>query len=262
MPRFAANLSMLFAEVAFLDRFEAAAKAGFKGVECQFPYDYEAAEMKARLERSGLTLVLHNLPAGNWAAGERGIACHPNRVDEFKASVDQAIAYATQLGCAQVNCLAGVAPQGVDDARVLATFVENLQFAADQLKGAGIRLLIEAINTRDVPGFYLNNTAQALDIIRDTGSDNIFVQFDVYHMHIMEDALARTLEKNLAMIRHIQVADSPGRGEPGTGEIDFPFLFRLLDRMGYAGWVGCEYKPVATTVEGLGWAWDYLKVRH
>jgi hydroxypyruvate isomerase len=258
MPRFAANLSMLFNEVAFLDRFEAAANAGFKGVECQFPYDVEATELRSRLERFGLSQVLHNLPAGDWAAGERGIACHPNRVDEFKAGVNQAIAYATQLGCPQVNCLAGIAPQGADDAQVRATFVENLKFAADKLKGAGIRLLIEAINTRDVPGFYLCGATQALDIISATGSDNIFVQFDVYHMHIMEGDLIQTLEKNLEMIQHIQVADHPGRGEPGTGEIDFPALFKVLDKIGYAGWVGCEYRPVTTTAEGLGWAERYL----
>ncbi|MCR4378597.1 MAG: hydroxypyruvate isomerase [Rhodospirillales bacterium] len=259
MPRFAANLSMLFNEVAFLERFEAAAGAGFKGVECQFPYDFEASEIKARLQHWGLTQVLHNLPVGNWAAGERGIACHPDRVEEFKIGVDQAIAYATELGCSQVNCLAGIAPKGVGADRVRATFVENLKFAADKLKDAGIRLLIEAINTRDIPGFYLCGTEQALDVIRETGSDNIRVQYDVYHMQIMEGDVAHGLEKNITMIQHIQVADNPGRGEPGTGEIDFLYLFKLLDQIGYAGWIGCEYKPVTTTMEGLGWAEQYLK---
>ena len=259
MPRFAANLTMMFNEVDFLDRFEAAAKAGFKGVEYLFPYDFAADELKARLDQFGLTQVLHNLPAGDWGAGERGIACHPDRVDEFKAGVDKAIAYATALGCTQVNCLAGIAPEGVDAATLRKTFVENLKFAADKLKGAGITLLIEAINTRDIPGFYLTNTQQALDAIKATGSDNIGVQYDIYHMQIMEGDLAPTMEKHLGSIDHIQLADNPGRNEPGTGEINYPFLFEFLERIGYQGWIGCEYKPATTTVEGLGWADAYLK---
>ena len=259
MPRFAANLTMLFNEVDFLDRFEAAAKAGFKGVEYLFPYDFDAAELKARLDQFGLTQVLHNLPAGDWGAGERGIACHPDRVEEFKAGVDKAIEYATALGCKQVNCLAGIAPEGVDAATQRKTFVENLSFAADKLKAAGITLLIEAINTRDIPGFYLNGTQQALDIIAETGSDNIKVQYDIYHMQIMEGDLAPTMQKHLGQIDHIQLADNPGRNEPGTGEINYPFLFAFLDKIGYQGWIGCEYKPATTTVEGLGWADAYLK---
>ena len=259
MPRFAANLTMLFNEVDFLDRFEAAAKAGFKGVEYLFPYDFDAAELKARLDQFGLTQVLHNLPAGDWGAGERGIACHPDRVDEFKAGVDKAIEYATALGCKQVNCLAGITPAGVEPDVVRETFVENLKFAADKLKGAGITLLIEQINTRDIPGFYLSGTQQALDIIAETGSDNIKDQYDIYHMQIMEGDLAPTMEKHLASIQHIQLADNPGRNEPGTGEINYPFLFDFLDKIGYQGWIGCEYKPATTTLEGLGWADAYLK---
>ena len=256
MPRFAANLSMMFTEVDFLDRFEAAAKAGFKGVEYLFPYDFPAADIKARLDRFGLTQVLHNLPAGDWAAGERGIACHPDRVDEFKTGVDKAIEYASALGCKQVNCLAGIAPISDD---VDKTFIDNLKFAADKLKAAGIKLVIEAINTRDIPGFYLSSTQQALDAIKATGSDNIAVQYDIYHMQIMEGDLAPTMEKHLASINHIQLADNPGRGEPGTGEINYPFLFAFLDRIGYDGWIGCEYKPATTTLDGLGWADAYLK---
>lgn len=259
MPKFAANLTMLFNEADFLDRFEAAAQAGFKGVEYLFPYDFDAAELKSRLDQNGLTQVLHNLPAGDWGAGERGIACHPDRVEEFKAGVDKAIEYATALGCKQVNCLAGIAPEGVDDAAARKTFVENLKFAADKLKAAGILLLIEPINTRDIPGFYLNGTQQALDIIAETGSDNIAVQYDIYHMQIMEGDLAPTMETHLGSIRHIQLADNPGRNEPGTGEINYPFLFGFLDKIGYDGWIGCEYKPATTTVEGLGWADAYLK---
>ena len=256
MPRFAANLTMMFNEVDFLDRFEAAAKAGFKGVEYLFPYDFDAADLKARLDQFGLTQVLHNLPAGDWAAGERGIACHPDRVDEFKAGVDKAIEYAQALGCKQVNCLAGIAPTSGD---VDKTFIENLKFAADKLKAAGIKLVIEAINTRDIPGFYLSTTQQALDAIKATGSDNIGVQYDIYHMQIMEGDLAPTMEKHLASIDHIQLADNPGRNEPGTGEINYPFLFSFLDKIGYDGWIGCEYKPATTTVDGLGWADAYLK---
>ena len=201
----------------------------------------------------------HNRPAGDWGAGERGIACHPDRVEEFKAGVDKAIEYATALGCKQVNCLVGITPAGADAEVVRKTVVDNLKFAADKLKAAGIRLLIEPINTRDIPGFYLCGTQQALDIIAETGSDNIAVQYDIYHMQIMEGDLAPTMQKHLASIDHIQLADNPGRNEPGTGEINYPFLFGFLDKIGYQGWIGCEYKPATTTVEGLSWADAYLK---
>ncbi|MFY0989920.1 hydroxypyruvate isomerase [Halomonas sp. C05BenzN] len=253
MPKFAANLSMLFTEVEFLDRFEAAARAGFKGVEYLFPYDYPAETLKAKLDEHGLTQVLHNLPAGDWAAGERGIACHPDRVDEFREGVERAIEYATALGCAQVNCLAGIQPEGVSDDEARRTLVENLRFAADRLAAAGIRLLAEPINTRDIPGFFLNRTEQALAIFDEVGSDNLGLQYDIYHMQIMEGDLAPTIEKHLDRIAHVQIADNPGRHEPGTGEIHYPFLFAHLDRLGYGGWVGAEYKPATTTEEGLGW---------
>jgi hydroxypyruvate isomerase len=253
MPRFAANLTMLFNELPFLDRFEAAAKAGFTGVEYLFPYDFAPEVLAAKLKAHGLTQVLHNLPAGDWAKGERGLAILPDRVEEFRAGVDKAIQYATALGCGQVNCLAGIAPQGADRAVLEASFVANLAYAAPRLKAAGIKLLIEPINSRDIPGFFLNTTRQARDLIARVGSDNLFVQYDIYHAQIMEGDLARTIEANLDAIPHIQLADNPGRHEPGTGEINFPFLFAHLDRLGYAGWVGCEYKPKAGTVEGLGW---------
>ena len=259
MPKFAANLTMLFNEVDFLDRFKAAAEAGFSGVEFLFPYDYPKEVLAGQLKTHGLTQVLHNLPAGNWAGGERGIACDPTRVQEFRDGVDQAIAYATTLGVPQVNCLAGIKPANVADADARRTLVENLKFAAPKLKAVGIKLLIEAINTVDIPGFFLNRTQQALDIIADTGSDNIFVQYDIYHMQRMEGELAKTIEKNLAKIAHLQLADNPGRNEPGTGEINYPFLFAFLDKIGYQGWIGCEYKPAATTEAGLSWAASYLK---
>ena len=259
MPRFAANLTMLFNEVPFLERFERAAQAGFKAVEFLFPYDYPVEQMKELLTQHGLQLVLHNLPAGDWAGGERGIGCHPGRAAEFRAGVDKAIAYATTLGVKQINCLAGIKPAGVSEADARRTLVDNLKFAAPKLKAAGIKLLIEPINTFDIPGFFLSRTQQALDIIVDTGSDNIFVQYDIYHMQRMEGELAKTIEKNLGKIAHLQLADNPGRNEPGTGEINYPFLFAFLDRIGYQGWIGCEYKPAAATETGLGWAQTYLK---
>ena len=257
MPKFAANLSMLFTEVPFLDRFEHAAKAGFSAVEFLFPYAFATADIKARLDANGLKLVLHNLPAGDWDAGERGIACLPDRVDEFREGVARAVEVGTALGVPQLNCLAGKAPIGAADATLRATFVANLKYAAAALKKANLKLLIEPINTYDIPGFYLHRTAQALAILDEVASDaktdNAFLQYDAYHMQRMEGELAATIEKHLARIAHIQIADNPGRHEPGTGEIDHAFLFRHLDRIGYAGYVGCEYKPSTSTEAGLGW---------
>lgn len=253
MPRFAANLSMLFTELPFLDRFEAAARAGFNAVEFLFPYAFEAQDIRTRLDTHGLTLVLHNLPAGDWEAGERGIACHPDRTDEFRAGVARAITFAQALGVGQLNCLAGKAPPGVPDATLRGTLVANLRLAAAELKTAGLRLLIEPINSFDIPGFYLTHTAQALDLLDEVGADNAFVQYDIYHAQRMEGELAATLHRHLARIGHVQLADNPGRHEPGTGEINYPFLFAHLDRIGYSGWVGCEYKPATTTEAGLGW---------
>lgn len=259
MPKFAANLSMLFTELAFLDRFEAAAQADFKAVEFLFPYAWPAEQIKQRLDNHGLTLVLHNLPAGNWDAGERGLACHPDRVDEFRAGVATAIAYAKVLGVGQLNCLAGIAPAGVSDAVLHQTLVGNLAYAAQELKQAGLRLLIEPINTFDIPGFYVSGTAQAVALLDEVGADNAFVQYDVYHAQRMEGELAATLQKQLARIGHIQLADNPGRHEPGTGEINYAFLFAHLDCIGYDGWVGCEYKPATTTQAGLGWRQQLVK---
>jgi len=253
MPQFAANLTMLFNEVPFLERFEAAAKAGFKHVEFLFPYAFPAADIKARLDANGLSLVLHNLPAGDWDAGERGIACHPDRVQEFRSGVAKAIEYAKVLGVKQLNCLVGKVPVDADEHVVHQTMVENLRFAAAELKAAGLRLLIEPINTFDIPGFALNRTAQALALIDEVGSDNLYVQYDIYHAQRMEGELGATLQKNLARIGHIQLADNPGRNEPGTGEINYPYLFALIDRIGYTGTIGCEYKPATTTEAGLGW---------
>jgi hydroxypyruvate isomerase len=253
MPKFAANLTMMFTEAPFLERFELAAKAGFKAVEFLFPYAYDAGELHARLVGNGLELVLHNLPAGDWDAGERGIACHPDRVEEFRSGVAKAIEYANALGVKQLNCLAGKAPAGVNDATLRRTFADNLRFAADALRKEKLKLLIEPINTYDIPGFYLNRTAQAAAILDEVVADNAYIQYDIYHAQRMEGELAATFDKYQSRIAHVQLADNPGRHEPGTGEINYAFLFAHLDAKGYTGWIGCEYKPATTTAAGLGW---------
>ena len=253
MPRFTANLSMLFTEVPLLERFGAAARAGFSAVEVQFPYEASTEAIRAELDRHGLTLVLHNLPAGNWAAGERGIACHPDRVEEFRSGVDKAITYAQALGVKKINCLAGIQPSGVSAAQARATLVDNLRYAAQKLGEQGIDLLVEAVNTFDIPGFFVSTTAQTLSILDEVGAPNAYVQYDIYHMQRMEGELGGTLQRQLARIGHVQIADNPGRNEPGTGEINYGFLFAHLDRIGYTGWIGCEYKPATTTEAGLGW---------
>ncbi|RPI53579.1 MAG: hydroxypyruvate isomerase [Acidobacteria bacterium] len=253
MLSFSANLSMLFTEVDFLERFARASKAGFRAVECQFPYPYEVDELAAQLQRYQLALVLHNLPAGDWAGGERGVACLPDRVGEFQDGLGRAIEYATALGCPQVNCLAGLAPAAADHDTLHQTFVENLSFAARELKARGITLLIEPLNTRDTPGFFLRTSQQALGIIEEVGSDNLSLQLDVYHAHIMEGDAVQSIQRNASHIGHVQVADAPGRHEPGTGRIDFPAVFRALERANYAGWIGCEYVPSGTTEESLTW---------
>ena len=253
MPKFAANLTMLFTELPFLQRFGAAAEAGFEAVEFLFPYAFAVEDIKRELDTNRLKLVLHNLPAGNWDGGERGIACLPDRVQEFRSGVATAIGYAQSLGVGQLNCLAGKVPAGVVGEVLRQTLVDNLRFAAAELRAAGLRLLIEPINTFDIPGFYLNRTQQAVEILDEIGADNLYVQYDIYHAQRMEGELGATLKKHLSRIGHIQLADNPGRNEPGTGEINYAWLFKHLDSIGYAAWVGCEYKPATTTTEGLGW---------
>ena len=259
MPRLAANLSMLFTELPFLDRFAAARAAGVPAVEYLFPYEFAKEELAARLRASGLKQVLHNLPAGDWAAGERGIACHPGRTDEFRAGVDRAILYAHALDCAQLNCLAGKVPAGYTREQAHATFVANLRYAASVLRPEGIRLLIEPINTYDIPGFFLNRTEQAIAIVDEVASDNLYVQYDIYHAQRMEGELAATLQRYLPQIGHIQIADNPGRNQPGTGEINYAFLFRHLDAIGWRGYVGCEYRPRTTTLESLDWIEEMVR---
>ena len=253
MPRFAANLSMMFTEVPFIERFERAARAGFDQVEFLFPYAHPIAELKAVLAGHKLEVVLHNMPAGDWDAGDRGMACHPARVDEFRKGVALGVEYASGLGSPNLHCMAGKAPPGVADAVLRETFVTNLRYAAGEAKKAGLKLLIEPINHYDIPGYYISRSAQALAIIDDVGADNLYLQYDIYHMQRMEGELAATIAKQLPRIAHIQLADNPGRNEPGSGEINYPFLFAHLDKIGYRGAIGCEYKPAGNTEAGLGW---------
>jgi hydroxypyruvate isomerase len=253
----AANLSTLFKELPFLDRFAAAARAGFRGVEVQFPFDFDQDQVAARARDANLEVVLHNLPPGG-RPGDRGIACHPGREAEFRETVERAIGYARAAGCARLHCLAGVAPAGVEPAHLRATYVANLRHAAARLAVEGMALLIEPINTRAVPGYFLTGSRQAERILDELGAPNVRLQYDLFHMQIMEGDLATTIERLLPKIGHMQLADAPGRHEPGTGEINFPWLLEHIDRLGYAGWIGCEYNPLGDTVEGLKWAKPYL----
>lgn len=261
MPQFAANLSMLFHEAPFLERFALARAAGFEAVEFMFPYGVEAESIVQRLQRHQLRLVLHNMPAGDWAAGDRGMACDPRRVGEFQDSVGLALDYALELGTPRLHCLAGKRPGGVSAERAHATYVDNLRFAAGRCREHGIELLIEPINDRDMPGYFLTGSRQAAAIIAECGEPNLFLQFDLYHMQRMEGDLAASLRSLLPLIRHVQLADVPGRHQPGTGEIRFPFLLDLLDELGYAGWVGCEYVPLGDTVDSLRWLRAYQEDR-
>jgi len=259
MPKFCANLTMLYNEHGFLDRFAAARADGFAGVEYMFPYAFRKEDLAEALERNGLVQVLHNLPAGSWAAGERGIACLPDRIGEFQDGVGRALEYARALGCRQLNCLVGLTPAGVDTERVGRTLVDNLRFAADELGRAGIRLLVEPGNSKDIPGFHLDRVDKVVAVLDEVGSPNAFLQFDFYHQQRMDGELLATYRRLKDRIEHVQIADNPGRNEPGTGEINYPVLFEALDREGYPGWIGCEYKPKAATSAGLGWAAEYLR---
>jgi hydroxypyruvate isomerase len=257
MPTFAANLTFLWTELPFIERFGAAREAGFAHVEYMFPYEHPAKDVKTRLADNGLEQVLFNLPAGDWAAGDRGIASDPGRVDEFRAGVEQALAYADALNVAQLNCLAGRRLDGVDEAEQWSTLVENVRHAARRLGATGRRLLVEPVNTFDVPGFLLPTTDDALRLLDEVGEAGVLLQFDAYHVQRMEGDPASRLRSLFDRVGHVQVADNPGRHQPGTGEIDFDALFGLLDDAGYPGAVGLEYVPEPDTAASLGWLERY-----
>ena len=255
MPRLAANVSMLFPQLPFLDRFAAARKAGFRYVEYQFPYEHDAAEVARRAADAGVQVVLHNLPLGGDPKTERGIACLPGREREFRDNVERGIAYAKAAGCPRMNCISGIAPFDQPHREVL---VANLRYAARKLGEVGLQLMLEPVSTRTVPGFILNRSQQAIDVLNAVGEGNAFLQYDLYHMQIMEGDLATTIERLLPRIGHLQIADVPARHEPGTGELNFDFLLRHIDALGYSGFVGAEYNPKGDTLEGLKWARAYL----
>ncbi|MGS1001022.1 2-oxo-tetronate isomerase [Burkholderia glumae] len=257
MPRFAANLSMMYQEHPFLERFAAAARDGFRAVEYLFPYAFPAAELKARLDGAGLVQALFNAPPGDWAAGERGIAVLPGREDEFRRAVETALDYARVIGNDKLHVMAGLVAADADRARHRDVYLRNLAYAAQAAQSAGLQVLIEPINPRDMPGYFLNRQDDAQAICREVGAPNLRVQFDCYHCQIVEGDLAKKLERDFAGIGHIQVAGVPERHEPDLGELNYPYLFALLDRLGYDGWIGCEYRPKAGTSDGLGWLRPY-----
>jgi hydroxypyruvate isomerase len=253
MPRLAANLSMMFNEVPFLDRFEAAARAGFTAVEYLFPYDWPTVELRERLDGAGLRQVLFNAPPGDWARGERGLAALPGRQAEFRDGVSQALDYAAALGCGLVHCMAGIVPAEVAPVTAASVYAANLAWAADQAHQAGAKLVIEPINQRDMPGFFLRTQEQGAAVVEAIGRDRLGLQFDVYHCQVTEGDITARMAQLMPVIAHIQIADVPARNEPGTGEIGWGFVFHRIDELGYAGWVGCEYRPAGETLAGLGW---------
>jgi len=257
MPRLAANLSMMFNEVGFLDRFDAAAKAGFKAVEFLFPYEYPAAELKQRLAANGLQQVLFNLPPGDWAKGERGLASLPGRQAEFRTALKQGLEYAAALDCKLVHCMAGIPGPDVPFATAAAVYAANLAWAGEQAKAAGVKVILEAINHRDMPGFHLHTLEQTADVVAAIGADKIGMQFDIYHCQVTEGDITKRMEKFMPIIAHMQLADVPARNEPGTGEIAWDFVFRRIDELGYGGWIGLEYRPAGNTVTGLAWRAKY-----
>jgi 2-dehydrotetronate isomerase len=261
MPKFAANLSMMFTEVPFLDRFEAAAGAGFKAVEFLFPYDYPVEEVVNRSKVAGVEVILFNMPAGDWAAGERGIACIPGRDEEFRAGVEKALLYALALGTRRLHAMAGIVPQGADPVECRRTLTRNLEYAAQQLADHNITLLLEAINTRDIPGFILSTQKDSFSICEAIKAPNLRMQMDLYHMQVMEGDLATKLRHYVPHCGHIQIAGCPERHEPDTGEVRYEYVFRLLDELKYDGWLGCEYRPAGRTSDGLRWMQTLAGVR-
>ena len=257
MPRFAANLSMMYQDIGFLDRFDAAARAGFEGVEFLFPYDHPPEAIAERLTRNRLTLALFNTVPGDWTGGERGLAALPGREQEFRDGVEKALVYAKATKCRLLHAMAGVLPAGQNRAEAEGAYVANLRHAAERLTGEGITVIIEPINTRDIPGYFFNTTSQAMSIIERVGHPNLKLQLDLYHVQIMEGDLAHRVRALAGHYPHVQIAGNPGRHEPDVGEINYPYLFDLLDEIGYSGWIGCEYRPKGETKAGLGWAKRY-----
>jgi hydroxypyruvate isomerase len=258
MPKLAANVSMMFAEVDFLQRFAAAARAGFRAVEYQYPYDWKSADLAAAVRDAGVEVVLHNMPQGDAALGERGTACLTGREPRFRDDLERAIEYARAVRCPSLHLMAGVVPAGAERAALHATYVANLRHAGKRLAREGMRALIEPLSERTVANCFLRSSAQAAQVLDEVAAPNVLLQYDVFHMQLMEGNLALTIERLLPRIGHLQIADAPGRNEPGTGEINFEFLFGHIDRLGYSGWIGCEYNPVGDTREGLEWARRYL----
>lgn len=259
MPKLAANLSTLFKEAPFLERFERAARCGFAAVEYQYPYEWPAQEIAERARRAGVQVVLHNMPRGDAERGEQGTACLPGREQRFRDDLERAIEYARATGCPRLHCMAGVTRPGVAREAFHETFVRNIKFAAQRLAKEGMQVMIEPVSARTVADCFLAGSAHAASLLDEIGAPNAFLQYDLFHMQIMEGNLADTVTRLLGRIGHMQLADAPGRNEPGTGEINFDFLLRHLDRIGYAGWIGCEYNPSGDTVEGLKWARPYLQ---
>lgn len=251
MPRFAANLSMMFQETPFLERFDAAARAGFTGVEFLFPYDFTPEEVATAARDAGVAVALFNLPPGDWSKSERGLAALPGREADFAAALDKAAAYAEVIGCKRLHCMAGIPGGDADPAACRATYVSNLKRAAARLAPMGVDALIEPINTRDIPGYFINRQQDAHDVVAAVGAANLKVQMDFYHVQIVEGDVAMRFRKHFDGVGHIQIAGVPERHEPDVGEVNYPYLFPLLDELGYGGWVGCEYRPAGATLDGL-----------
>jgi hydroxypyruvate isomerase len=257
MPRFAANLSFLFQEEPFLDRFAAAAAQGFQAVEFMFPYDHAAAAVALAARNAGLQVALFNMPAGDWANGERGLAALPERRKEFRTALARALDYAEAFNCPRIHVVAGALPPGADRRAMEACYMDNLAWAAEQASAHGRILLIEPINRRDIPGFFLSDFDFAEKVVSDIGAPNLRLQFDVYHAQIIHGDISRRIERQMPWIGHVQIANPPDRREPGRGEIDYRHVFDLFDRLGYDGWIGCEYRPEGSTADSLGWIRDY-----
>jgi hydroxypyruvate isomerase len=253
MPRLAANLSMMFNELPFLDRFAAAASAGFQGVEFLFPYEHPAVEIRKRLQGENLTLALFNLPPGDWGKGERGLASLPGRQKEFREGVKRALEYADVLDCKLLHCMAGIPAADIAPVTAGSLYAANLAWAADQAEAAGVKLVIEPINHRDMPGYFLHTQAQGAAVVEAIGRNRLGLQFDVYHVQTTEGDITKRMEQYMPLIAHMQIADVPARNEPGSGEIGWAFVFRRMDELGYRGWVGCEYRPAGETLAGLSW---------